>query len=338
MIEFVKGNILNSNSEVIINTVNTVGVMGKGIALQFKKAYPDNFTQYKNACENGELKIGKLNIFETGKISPKYIINFPTKYHWRNPSKLSYIEDGLDELVRIVKEKDFKSIAIPPLGSGNGKLEWCIVKSLILNKLSTLSNIDIKIYEPGFKGKTEKHFKKIELNKLRSILLYSAEKFYNKSEELNLISIQKLSYFLQNLGIDLKLKFEKGWYGPYAQNLNKLLVLLNNHYLKFDSEENKPYTSVNISKNQINEINKYYDENVSTEEKSIVNQLFKLISGFESSYGLELLGTIDFVIKKNKTNDIEKIKAEIENWTNRKKKIMTDYHIERAHARLIQFQ
>jgi len=125
MIHYKTGNLLDSEAEALVNTVNTVGVMGKGIALQFKNLFPKNFKLYSNACKNKELRVGKLLVTEeesllTGK---KVIINFPTKTNWRLPSEYQYIEDGLVELVKVIRERNLKSIAIPPLGSGNGGLD-----------------------------------------------------------------------------------------------------------------------------------------------------------------------------------------------------------------------
>lgn len=133
MIRFTKGNLLTANAEALVNTVNTVGVMGKGIALQFKEEFPENFAIYADACKSGELMPGKLLITNEKNRAgeEKTIINFPTKLNWRNPSKYEYIRDGLAELVKAISERKITSIAIPPLGCGNGGLKWEIVKGMI---------------------------------------------------------------------------------------------------------------------------------------------------------------------------------------------------------------
>lgn len=149
MIHLVKGNLFDSKAEALVNTVNTVGVMGKGIALQFKMKYPKNFNLYFKACKEKTLEIGNLLITENDT-DKKIIINFPTKKHWRNPSRYEYIEKGLKRLVDEIKARRIKSIAIPPLGAGNGGLDWKRVKSLIEQSLLGLE-CEIFLYEPNEK-------------------------------------------------------------------------------------------------------------------------------------------------------------------------------------------
>ena len=154
MITFTSGNILRADVEAIVNTVNCVGVMGRGIALQFKKAWPDNFNAYAAACKQQEVLPGRMFITETGQLtSPQYIINFPTKRHWRGASKIGDIELGLNALAHNIKEKGIRSIAIPPLGSGLGGLAWADVRQLIEEKLTNLDDVSIYVYEP--KGEPE---------------------------------------------------------------------------------------------------------------------------------------------------------------------------------------
>ena len=152
MIYFTKGNMMTSTAEALVNTVNTVGVMGKGIALQFKEEFPANFATYKTACSTGVLVPGKLLI--TREINSqgieKIIVNFPTKLHWRNPSKYEYIRDGLAELSKALHEYNIKSIAIPPLGCGNGGLNWDIVKKMIVEALEN-TEAEIYIFECVFR-------------------------------------------------------------------------------------------------------------------------------------------------------------------------------------------
>jgi len=132
MIEYKSGDLLKQNAEALVNTVNCVGVMGRGIALQFKKAFPDNFKAYATACKNGEVKPGRVFVFPTRQLTnPKFILNFPTKRHWRGKSRLGDIEIGLDDLVKVIRQNNIHSIAIPPLGSGLGGLDWDQVRSRI---------------------------------------------------------------------------------------------------------------------------------------------------------------------------------------------------------------
>jgi len=150
MIEYVTGNLLEANVEALVNAVNTVGVMGKGIALQFKQAFPENFKAYKNAYRNNQLSTGKVLVLPTGHLTnPKYILNFPTKRHWRSKSRLDDIKAGLVDLVRVIEENKIGSIAIPPLGCGNGGLDWKDVRPLIENVLTSLTDVEVLIYEPN---------------------------------------------------------------------------------------------------------------------------------------------------------------------------------------------
>lgn len=145
MIIFKTGDLLKDDSQAIVNTVNCVGVMGKGIALQFKRAYPDNFKIYSDSCKRREVCIGRMLVVYT---NDKYIINFPTKGHWRDKSKIECIKSGLKDLVCVIKDYNIKSISIPALGSGLGGLNWIDVKDIMYNELSKIENVDIFIYEP----------------------------------------------------------------------------------------------------------------------------------------------------------------------------------------------
>lgn len=149
MIELTRGNLLHADTEAIVNAVNCVGVMERGIALQFKKAWPDNFKAYALACKNKELTPGVMFIYEIQKAThPRFIVNFPTKRHWRNASCIEDIEAGLITLVDEIKQRNIKSIAIPPLGAGLGGLEWSIVYEKIKSAMEPLADVHVLIYAP----------------------------------------------------------------------------------------------------------------------------------------------------------------------------------------------
>lgn len=149
MITYHKGNIFDADVEAFVNTVNTVGVMGKGVALECKTRYPQVFEIYKTECNNKRFNIGDILTIRAYKNSnPILIVNFPTKQHWKNPSKLEWIKMGLPQLKDTIERHAISSIAIPPLGCGNGGLDWTLVKPLIIEALSTLDKVDIRIYEP----------------------------------------------------------------------------------------------------------------------------------------------------------------------------------------------
>lgn len=152
MINFLQGNLLEAPVEAVVNTVNTVGVMGKGIALMFKDAFPDNFRAYEKACQRKEVRVGHMFVTErVGFEGPNWIINFPTKQHWRQPSKMEWIAEGLHDLSRVVQERNIRSIALPPLGCGNGGLEWSEVRPEIERALASLKDVEVLVFEPTAK-------------------------------------------------------------------------------------------------------------------------------------------------------------------------------------------
>lgn len=149
MIDYCKGNLLEAKVEALVNPVNCVGVMGKGLALAFKQAYPDNFYYYKIACSLGEVKVGQMFITANSSfLNPLYIINFPTKQDWRDYSKIEYVKDGLVALTKDIHRLQIKSIAIPALGCGLGGLEWKDVESLIISAFNPLPKVNVKLYPP----------------------------------------------------------------------------------------------------------------------------------------------------------------------------------------------
>jgi len=336
MIHFKKGNILEANVEALVNTVNTVGIMGKGIALAFKRKFPENYKIYKEACDNNKLKIGDLLVTQTGRSTPKYIINFPTKQHWRNRSKIEYIETGMEKLVEVIKEKNIQSIAIPPLGCGNGGLNWKDVKPVIVKGLESVKDsTEIILYEPGYNNQSVSSKKSVKLTPARAMLLSALNSYKILGYSINLLVAQKLAYFIQRLGEPLNLEYEKGYYGPYSHQLQHLLKHLNGYYMHFKHEKTTPGT--NIKLDHLEEVEEYKNNKLTKEQKERLNRVNNLIEGFESPYGLELLATVDYIHKQLGITDTDQITEEISNWTNRKKDLMKPYHIEVANERLNEF-
>lgn len=150
MIQLKQGNLLQADADALVNTVNCVGVMGKGLALQFKQAFPENFRAYANACERGEVQAGRMHIHDNGGlVNPRWIINFPTKRHWRDGSRLEDVASGLSALVADVQRLGIQSIAIPPLGCGLGGLDWNVVRPLIENAFVASPDVVVHLYEPA---------------------------------------------------------------------------------------------------------------------------------------------------------------------------------------------
>lgn len=340
MIRFLKGDIFKSEAEALVNSVNTVGVMGKGIALQFKERFPENYRLYKKACQNGEVTIGKMFVTHTNSlVNPKWIINFPTKKHWMHRSSYSYIEKGLDDLVRVIKELNIKSIAIPPLGAGQGGLKWEKVKEIIENKLQLL-DIDIEVYEPGCwpeKGQN----KNAVLTKPRALILFLIDKYRVLGFDATVLEIQKLAYFLQRLGQkDLNLNFRKYYYGPYAHNLQHLLRHLENSFLITDKPimDSKPYDTIYLNKARLKDIKAFIEKNCTDKEIARIETVEQIINGFESPFGLELLATVDWIISNNGARTPEKIKQAIYAWSKKKSERFKTEHINIALEHLYKFK
>lgn len=208
MIKFVRGNLFESKAEALVNTVNCVGVMGKGIAYQFKKAYPEMFRDYKARCKKKEIRLGEVTIFrEQGRL----IINFPTKGHWRSKSKLAEVEAGLRSLRAVVEEQGVTSVAVPPLGCGNGGLDWLDVRPLIERELGELEDVEIEVYEPAgsFQSKAAKE-PKVSLS---HFVLAALRTRIAKATKLKL---QKAAYFFNVLSGTDYFKFTEHKYGPYC--------------------------------------------------------------------------------------------------------------------------
>lgn len=329
------GNLLMEETQALVNTVNCVGIMGKGIALQFKMAYPDNFKEYKKACDHNEVKIGKMFITRVDKLfGSRYIINFPTKVHWQEKSRLDYIEKGLDDLVRQIKKLEIKSIAIPPLGCGNGGLNWKDVKSVIENKLSPLKNLEIILYSPSKSPEPEKikiNTSEPRMTAGRASLIGLLKNYKKVGYKVTLLEIQKLMYFLQESGENLRLDFKKAKYGPYANNLHHVLQRIEKHFISGYGDRTSE-SHINLLPKGVEKAEHFLEKNQPTEER--FRKVKTLIEGFETPYGLELLSTIHWTITKENVQDIDSILVYVKNWNQRKKILFDRRHVEIAKKRL----
>jgi len=338
--KFIKGNLLDSEAQALVNTVNTVGVMGKGIALQFKERFPENFRAYSRACKAGEVKIGKMFVHdELTMYGIKTIINFPTKEQWFRKSQYKYIEEGLQDLVKVINDKKIESVAIPPLGAGNGGLNWNKVKKLITQYLSELKGIDITIYEPNAEIKKilqkESRPKDVKLTPARAMLLYALFKYERFGEHSTVFTANKIMYFLQQSGENLRLKFEPYTYGPYAQAVEKVLYALNGKYLTgLEQMQAGPFEQLKLSYNKYDEIQEFVEKNLDTLQKQRLSNLFKVIEGFESTFSLEILSSVHYLKKNNPELTKQEILGKIRTWNDRKKSLINEYHVELAHEQL----
>ncbi len=329
--------IFKANTEAIINTVNCVGIMGKGIALQFKEKYPENYKAYKHACDAGKVTIGKMFVTDNGFLSqPRYIINFPTKKHWKGKSDIEFIRSGLQDLKAVIAERGIKSIAIPPLGAGNGGLDWNEVKNLITKELEGLTDVDIQIYEPTNRFNAIKNKTKVALNEFRAMFIKSV-KIYNSSMdglyELGSIEAQKLAYFIGLIldRQDIVKRYKQHTYGPYMPELKHTLNDMAGFYLK-GVGDGQEHDHIDVISEIMPEIDDYI--NSRPELTDATEKMRKIIYGYETTYGMELLGTVHWVCANDKPASLDDIICKVHAWNKRKKAIMSATDIERAYKHL----
>ena len=330
MINYIVGNIFDSQATALVNTVNLVGVMGKGVALQFKNRYPNNFKAYVKACKDKEIEIGKLLVYrEFSAFEDRYIINFPTKIDWRNSSEYVYIERGLEDLVRVINQYSLKSVAIPPLGAGNGGLNWVRVKQLIEDKLKNV-DADIFVYEPNAQIVEQMKQERVNLTTARALLLYVLFDLVRHGEFVSEFSSEKVCYFLQKFGAKkyLGLDFQKYYYGPYSGKVKRVLNVLNGSYIMgYSGMDKKPFDMLSLVPDAYDEIVKIVmsDEDL----KTIANRTMTFLDGFYSDFALELLSSVDFILNENPNLSFAEVVDALYKWNPRKKSLFANTrHIE----------
>jgi O-acetyl-ADP-ribose deacetylase (regulator of RNase III) len=338
---FVTGNIFEANVDALVNTVNTVGVMGKGIALQFSRAYPEIVRPYEHACQTGELDIGKVFTVKLSMLEgPRYIINFPTKKHWKGDSRIEYIESGLESLIGEIRRLNIRSIAVPPLGCGLGGLPWSSVKRLIESKLSNLPAVDVAVYEPkGAPRAAEMRTatKKPRMTSGRAALLGLIKRYLVPlmDYKVTLLEVHKLMYFMREGGEVPKLKFVKGKYGPYSENLRHVLSDIEGHYLTgFGDADEKPGVSLEPLPGAIEKAEEFLASQADT--LLCFRRVVSLIDGFETAFGMELLASVHWVAKHEDSsvktlNDAIRL---VHDWNGRKAALFSEAHISTAWGRL----
>lgn len=339
MIEFKTGDIFESDAEALVNTVNCVGIMGRGIALQFKNKYPRNFKAYQQACKKELLKPGKMFVFETEQlVLPKWIINFPTKRHWRGKSRIEDIESGLIDLVKVIQEKNIRSIAIPPLGAGLGGLEWRDVRLRIEQTLNHIRNVKIFVYEPNRASETSQlnHLAKVpEMTAGRAALIELMNRYLKGFLDpyISLLEIHKLMYFMQESGENLRLKYVKHHYGPYAENLRHVLKAIEGYFISgYADGGDMPNKPLKLVPGSVEDAQQFLSKH--TNSYANFEKVTELVDGFESSYGLELLATVHWLAKKEGIMNKENLINSVHQW-NERKKIFTPRQINIAYDRLL---
>lgn len=343
MIEQADGNLLQADVDALVNTVNTVGVMGKGIALQFKRAFPSMFREYARAARAGELQLGRMHVWATGQMSgPRFIINFPTKGHWKSGSRLEDIERGLDDLVRVVRAQDIRSLAVPPLGCGNGGLDWKIVEPLIASKLAVLDGVQVRVYPPaGAPAAADMPTAETRLRMTpgRAALIELLAQYSRHAlGDASLVEVQKLAYFLQNAGEPLRLTFVGHHYGPYADALRHVLAAVEGHYVVGFGDGSTPVQRaepLRLLPGAEEAAAAALSGQSATAEH--LARVLELIDGFETPYGLELLATVHWVLKQGAAaDDVAALVAAVQSWSRRKGRLFTPDHVEVALATLVE--
>jgi len=324
MIEFQKGDILQADVEALVNTVNCVGIMGRGIALQFRKEFPENYEEYRRVCDRGELRPGKMFVFRLNQLqNPRYVINFPTKRHWKGKSRIEDIEAGLEALVEEIRGRGIKSVAVPPLGCGLGGLRWSQVRAMIEEAFSHLPDIEVLVYEPAGAPATEAMAKTKKAPKMtagRAALLGLMRRYLAAVMDpyVSLLEIHKLMYFMQKSGEGLRLRFAKGPYGPYAENLRHVLTEIEGHFISgYGDAEDDPEKQIELN----TEASERAEATLQQHPKTHANfdRVGDLIRGFETPYGMELLTTVHWVARQEGAAGPDEAVEKVYSWNDRKR-------------------
>ena len=336
MFEYKTGDILAEDAEALVNTVNCVGVMGRGIALQFKNAFPDNFKAYHEACKRQEVRPGCMFVFETGRLTnPRYIINFPTKRHWRGNTRMEDIDAGLKALRDVIRENNIRSIALPPLGSGLGGLNWDEVRPRIEEALQDFDDLRIVIFEPNGAPATNQVAKRQSAPNMtagRATLVGLMDHYLSGLLDpfVTLLEVHKLMYFIKVSGEPAmeKLRVVKGPYGPYAENLTHMLREIEGYYISgYRDGGDAPNKQLELVPGAVTDAKQFLEDHPDTRAR--FDRVVQLVAGFESSFGLELLSTVHWVITREPPGTLNDVISRIHEWDERKKQF-SDRQIELA--------
>lgn len=324
MIEYNTGDILQADAEALVNTVNCVGIMGRGVALQFKNAFPENFKAYAVACAREEVQPGRMFVFETGWLAnPKYIINFPTKRHWRGKSRIDDIESGLEDLVKVIRDRHITSIAIPPLGSGLGGLDWSQVRPRIEAALHGLDGVRTIVFEPHASSDLQPAKRKGKVPGMtegRAALVGLMRRYLGGLLDpfVTLLEVHKLMYFMQEAGQPLRLRYVQAPYGPYAENLRHVLREIEGYFVSgYANGGDAPDKELSLVPGAVDDAEAFLANHPETRAR--FERVADLVQGFETPFGLELLSTVHWVSTKDRANSADHVLAKVYAWGDRKR-------------------
>lgn len=316
---FKTGDMFQERAEAIVNTVNCVGVMGKGVALEFKRRWPDNFKAYKRLCDKKQLRPGRVYVHQEGDLMTgrhRFLINFPTKDHWRAKSKMEFIDIGLDDFIGQILKLQIKSVVMPPLGCGNGGLDWREVKALMTEKLSPVKDVDFIVFVPHEDGQPQVNGMKITFERAILLKAFNDLSIYFDGC-LTRITMQKIAYFLQELGVGFGLEFKRNEFGPYSAALRDAFESMERQGLieGFTSDERETV----VSKDGVELAEAYLRDGELDEANRMIECVSQLIDGYESPYGLELLSSVHFLAQHENQRSVDSIVAALGQWDERKR-------------------
>jgi O-acetyl-ADP-ribose deacetylase (regulator of RNase III) len=319
MLTLMRGDILKADAEALVNTVNCVGFMGRGIAMQFRKAFPENFKAYEAACERQEVAPGRMFVTETGRLTgPKCVINFPTKRHWRGKSRVEDIESGLVALVREIEQRGIRSVAIPPLGCGLGGLDWTDVRPRIERAFAYLPNVRVLLYEPGGAPAGDQMVKSKNVPRLtvgRAVLVGLMDRYLRGLLDpfVSLLEVHKLMYFAQEAGESLRLKYVKGPYGPYAENLRHVLTEIEGHLVSgYADGGDSPTKPLELVPGAREDATDFLEQHPKSRER--FERVVRLVEGFETPVGMELLATVHWVLVHDHLSGADAVSSAVYAW------------------------
>lgn len=337
MITAEQGNLLVADVMALVNTVNTVGVMGKGIALQFKRAYPDNYREYAQAVKTGEVQVGKMFVTQRPPLyTPQFIINFPTKQHWREKSKLEYISAGLEDLIRVVREHHITSIAIPPLGCGHGGLDWHIVRPMIVQAFEALPQVDVRLYSPDATPEAlemPNAKKAVGMTRWRAMMIKLIDVYLIPDYFLGRVEAMKLAYFIQAAGENMRLDFRAGRFGPYSDKVQHALEDMEGTFIQ-GLGDGSGRSQIQLIPGAVEAADAFLTTEADGTAHDNLNAVAELIAGFESSYTMELLSSVHWVAVEQGATTWEDALQKVGEWNERKKRMMEPYHVQVAWEQL----
>jgi O-acetyl-ADP-ribose deacetylase (regulator of RNase III) len=353
MLRTAEGNLLEAPVEALVNTVNVVGVMGKGIALMMREAFPESARAYQAACKRGEMRVGRVLVTPSGSlVGPRWIIHFPTKRHWRHPSRLEWIREGLRDLVRAVRAHGIRSLAVPPLGCGSGGLPWSEVRREIESALEELPEVEILLYVPTAAYHAAAKRTGLEaLTPARALIAELVRRYEVLGLECTNLEVHKLAWFLtravERLGLEdpLDLRFDANRYGPYADRLRHLLDGLDGSYLHSEKRlgDAGPFDSIRFEDSRRDAVDAYLRSEDARPYREALEDSARVVDGFESPLGMELLATVDWLLNREGCEGtVSAVRSGLSTWpggaSDRKLRLFDDRLVGLALDRLLEWE